>query len=91
MSSSRIAAAPPYLLNHSRNASMEISSPAASLAGGKPSLPSGSIATTHRKNAKGGRVTVSSKRNHRGLGWALRACDGARADELSKYYRALRT
>ena len=28
---------------------------------------------------------------YRGLGWALRACDGARADELSKDYRALRT
>ena len=26
---------------------------------------------------------------YRGLGWALRACDGARADELSKDYRAL--
>ena len=26
-----------------------------------------------------------------GLGWALRACDGARADELSKDYRALHT
>ena len=25
------------------------------------------------------------------VGWALRACDGARADELSKDYRALRT
>jgi len=30
-------------------------------------------------------------RRYRGLGWALRACDGARADELSKDYRALRT
>ena len=29
--------------------------------------------------------------SYRGLGWALRACDGARADELSKDYRALRT
>ena len=36
------------------------------------------------------RSSLPPNRYH-GLGWALRACDGARADELSRDYRALRT
>ena len=53
-------------------------------------LPRG-VAISPAGNATAKERRVSSKMNYRGLGWALRACDGARADELSKDYRALRT
>ena len=52
-----------------------------------------------RKNLAGARGAAAPRsalppppaNRYCGLGWALRAGDGARADELSKDYRALRT
>ena len=49
----------------------------------------GASARGRTSRARG--AAAPRRRQHRGLGWALRACDGARADELSKDYRALRT
>ena len=63
----------------------------------KPSLTRGRTSRARRAAAPrsapaGPSVPLPQPANrYRGLGWALRACDGARADELSKDYRALRT
>ena len=57
----------------------------------KPSLTRGRTSRARGAAAPRSGPPPQPANRYCGLGWALRAGDGARADELSKDYRALRT